>query len=71
MDRVRPTVYKPGTNRLKTRVGRGFSIDELREAGIDINTARKLGLYIDKRRRSAHKENIEALKKYVEEVMRR
>ncbi len=44
------------------RVGRGFSLGEIKESGLDIILLKKLGLSIDRRRRSTHKENIEALK---------
>lgn len=70
MTKPEPLVYKPGTGSLKTRRGRGFSIGELKEAGIDLNLAKKLGIYVDKRRKSVHRENVEALKKYLEEVMK-
>lgn len=46
------------------RVGRGFSLGEIKESGIEINLLKKLGVYIDRRRRSVHKENIDALKKF-------
>ncbi len=68
MSKPKPIVYKPATGGLKTRIGRGFSIGELKEAGIDLKTARKLGIYVDRRRKSIHKENVETLKKYLEEV---
>ncbi len=68
MSKPEAIVYKPGTGGLKTRKGRGFSLGELQEAGIDLRLAKKLGIYIDKRRKSIHKENVEALKKYLEEV---
>jgi len=68
MEKPSPIVYKPGTGGLRTRKGRGFSLGELREAGLDPNTARKLGIYVDRRRKSIHKENVEALKKYLEEL---
>ena len=61
-------VYKPGTGKMKSRIGRGFSIGELREAGLDVNRARKLGIYVDKRRKSIHKENVEELKKFLESL---
>jgi len=48
--------------RIIEREGRGFSLNELREAGITIDQARRLGLYIDKRRRSCRIENVEALR---------
>ncbi|MEM3062454.1 MAG: ribosomal protein L13e [Nitrososphaerota archaeon] len=49
----------------KKRIGRGFSINELKEAGITLDEARKIGIYIDFRRRSKHIENIEKLKELI------
>ncbi len=46
----------------KKREGRGFSLLELEAADINIKDAKKLGIRIDKRRRSCHQENIEILK---------
>ncbi|MEM1531977.1 MAG: ribosomal protein L13e [Nitrososphaerota archaeon] len=48
--------------RIIERKGRGFSINELREAGITIQYAKKLGIYVDKRRKSCRKDNVETLK---------
>jgi len=50
------------------RIGRGFSKGELKEVGLDVKKARKLGLYIDERRRSIHKENIEMLKEFIKDL---
>lgn len=50
------------------REGRGFSIWELREAGLSIGKARMLGLYVDTRRRSIGKDNVEALKRFLKTV---
>ncbi|WEU40623.1 MAG: ribosomal protein L13e [Candidatus Odinarchaeum yellowstonii] len=44
------------------RAGRGFSLGEIKESGVEINLLKKLGVYVDRRRRSVHKENINALK---------
>lgn len=48
--------------RVIVRAGRGFSLNELREAGMLIEVAKRLGLPIDRRRRSVREENVEALK---------
>jgi large subunit ribosomal protein L13e len=50
------------------RPGRGFSLGELREAGLTPKEAMRLGLYVDKRRRSVHPWNVEALRKYLEKI---
>ena len=42
--------------------GRGFSRDELKEAGLDFRQALKLHLRVDTRRKTKHDENVKALK---------
>ena len=44
------------------RNGSGFSIAELKEAGLNIDKARGLKIRFDRRRRSVIKENVGALK---------
>lgn len=46
----------------KEREGKGFSPDELKEAGLTAADARKLGIRIDRKRKTAHEENINTLK---------
>lgn len=46
----------------KTREGRGFSLNELKQAGLTIFDAKRIGIYLDLRRKSAHAQNVEYLK---------
>jgi large subunit ribosomal protein L13e len=63
----RPIVQKPGGKDKRLRLGRGYSLGEIMEAGIDLSKAKEIGIYIDKRRRSKHRENIERLRELIEE----
>jgi large subunit ribosomal protein L13e len=47
------------------RKGRGFSLLEIKAAGLTISEAKKLGIPIDSRRRSSHDVNIEKLKQLI------
>jgi large subunit ribosomal protein L13e len=49
----------------KQRVGRGFSREELKQAGTTMADALKLKIPIDKRRKTAHEENIETVKTFL------
>lgn len=56
---LRPAVHPP-TQRynLKTRVGRGFTLAELKEAGVSPKTARSIGIAVDHRRRNHSEESL-------------
>ncbi|MBM3898437.1 MAG: 50S ribosomal protein L13e [Thaumarchaeota archaeon] len=60
-------VAKISTWELKERFrsGRGFSMQELKEANISLGMARKLGLYVDIKRSTKREENISALKSWL------
>ena len=63
-----PIVYTPER---KPRIGRGFSLGELKKAGLTIKQVRDLGLMVDVRRSSTYDENVSRLKdiaKAVEEL---
>ena len=60
---TKPIVHAP--RRRLVRVGRGFSRKEVSEAGLTLLEARKLGIYIDVRRKSSWPENVEVLKRLV------
>ena len=49
------------------RKGKGFSIGEIKAAGINITVAAKLGIPVDKRRKTIHEKNVETLKKYYQQ----
>jgi nucleotidyltransferase/DNA polymerase involved in DNA repair len=58
--RVEPDVYAP--MRRSSRRGRGFSPGEIKEAGLTLHEAERLGIWIDKRRRSLHPQNVKRLR---------
>ena len=64
----KPHLRKQGPVPPGTRKGKGFSLSELRAAGLTPEKARKLGIYVDKRRRSVHEWNVKALKDYLEKL---
>jgi large subunit ribosomal protein L13e len=65
MHHVKPKILKPDG---KQRSGRGFSRDEIEKAGLNSTEAAKLGLPVDFRRKTAHDENVEVVKAYVEKA---
>jgi ribosomal protein L13E len=52
----------------KQRMGKGFSPDEIKQAGLNYGEARKLCLPVDFKRRTAHEENINNLKSHKEKA---
>ncbi len=46
----------------KHKPGQGFSPNELKEAGVNTQQARQLGIRIDIKRKSTHKENVDCIK---------
>merc|ERR1712086_1196075 len=71
---LRPVVHPP-TQRynMKLRLGRGFTLDELREAKIAPKLARTIGIAVDHRRRNrcteSLKENVDRLKLYKSKLL--
>ncbi|ABN69275.1 50S ribosomal protein L13e [Staphylothermus marinus F1] len=64
----KPMLRKHGGLSPGLRVGRGFSKKELEAVGLDLKTAKKLGLRIDKRRRTIHEWNVQALRDYLTKI---
>ncbi|MFB0557647.1 MAG: ribosomal protein L13e [Candidatus Bathyarchaeia archaeon] len=52
------------------KTGKGFSINELREVGLNVGEARHLGVPVDQRRSTSYPENVESLKDWIEEASR-
>lgn len=46
----------------KQSIGHGFSPNELKEAGVNIQQAKQIGLRVDVKRKSTHKENVDCIK---------
>jgi ribosomal protein L13E len=62
MVKIRPKIVRKGG---KQREGKGFSRDELRKAGTSFAQALKMGIPIDRMRRTAHDENVETVKAFL------
>lgn len=58
MRMLRPKVK----SRKGLREGNGFSLTELKEAGLTVAQAKRLGVRVDERRRSLHAFNVQALR---------
>jgi ribosomal protein L13E len=65
MHHVKPTVT---AQKGKERKGRGFSPDELKEAGITATEAKKISMPVDWKRKTSHVENVENLKAHAEKA---
>ena len=61
-----PTVKSPRDGRPK--IGRGFSIEETKQAGLTILDARQMGLIVDLRRKTVHSQNVTALNQYMKDL---
>jgi len=60
---VKAKVLRKGA---KPRYGRGFSLQELKKAGLSLKEALRLHIPVDSRRRTLHEENIEVIKNLLE-----
>jgi len=56
---------QPVVKRSINREGKGFSKEELKDAGLSIDEALKQGILIDSRRSSKHEENVKTLKAFI------
>jgi large subunit ribosomal protein L13e len=65
---VRMSIKAFVDRQIKKRVGRGFSIEELKEVKLSFTQALRVGIPIDIRRSTKHEENVKNLRVYVEEM---
>jgi nucleotidyltransferase/DNA polymerase involved in DNA repair len=63
-EEIKPAVYAP-TRKKQVRDGRGFSLEEIKLAGLSLHKAKMLEISIDKRRRTTHPKNVETLKEHL------
>jgi len=62
MSAIKPLVFKKGG---KQRLGKGFSLGELKGVNLSLKQALKLEIPVDSRRKTVHEENVKALKKFL------
>lgn len=67
-EKVEAIAYTPA-QRSRPRSGRGFSLKEIKEAGLTPHDAGRLKVPIDKRRKTAHPKNIQMLKEQYEPLI--
>ncbi|MEM0008133.1 MAG: ribosomal protein L13e [Candidatus Bathyarchaeia archaeon] len=67
MAQVKPLVFKKGG---KQRLGKGFSLGELKEVKLSLKQALKLGISVDSRRKTIHEGNVKSLKEFLATIMK-
>lgn len=60
-EKIKPVVYTP-TRKPRIREGQGFSLEEIKRAGLTFREAKRLEIPIDKRRGTMHLKNVQTLK---------
>ncbi|MHA1644553.1 MAG: ribosomal protein L13e [Candidatus Freyarchaeota archaeon] len=66
MSEIEPRVMRCNDSK-RFRAGKGFSLGEIQGAGLTVHEAKRLSLRIDRRRKTTHEINIQAIKAYVKE----
>ena len=64
MHHIKPSIRKPDG---KHRIGKGFSVEELKKAELNKADAKRLKIRVDPRRKTAHDANISELKTFAEQ----
>ncbi|MHA1606027.1 MAG: ribosomal protein L13e [Candidatus Freyarchaeota archaeon] len=63
-------MVRPPRQPQRLREGRGFSIAELKEAGLTLHDAKQVGIRVDVRRKTVHMENVKALKDFMKKLVK-
>ena len=67
-ERLMSRVVAKAAGNKEWRKGRGFSMGEIQEAGLSMETLRKKGVMVDTRRKTMHNENLEELLRLKEKL---
>ena len=65
MHHIKAAVKKPNG---KLKSGKGFSVNELKAAGVSRQQAKQAKLPVDMRRKSQHDENVKTIKAHVKKA---
>jgi len=65
MHHIKATIIRQNGRKAESR---GFSLTELKNAGLTKQDAKKIGIPLDTKRKSAHDENVETLKAHAEKA---
>ena len=65
MHHIKPTITKQNGRQSE---GKGFSPNELKEAGINKQQAKQMCLPVDLKRKSTHKENVDCIKAHAQKT---
>jgi len=65
MHHIKAIIIRQNGRKAKSR---GFSLTELKNAGLTKQDAKKIGIPLDVKRKSAHDENVETLKAHAEKA---
>jgi ribosomal protein L13E len=65
MHHIKPIIIKPDGSQ---RPGKGFSPDEVKEAGLNAADARRICIPVDRKRKTCHDENIANIKSHFKDA---
>ncbi len=65
MHHIKPTITKQNG---RQSIGKGFSPNELKEAGVNRQQAKQIGLPVDLKRKSTHEENVQTIKAHAQQA---